>query len=204
MDGPPGFDQFVRQSSPRLLRTAVLLTGDPALAEDLLQVSYAKAWAAWDRIETDPQAYMRRILVTTQTSWWRRKWRGETATVELPELLNVPDSEADRAVTAQDLAGALRRLPTRQRAVVVLRFFDDMSEADTAYALGLSVGTVKSHTSRALKALRLDASLADSYPRVREVATTLDPAGKRDPATVANPSALPGPTGAAMPTEVLS
>ncbi len=148
------FDGFVEARSGRLLRTAFLLTRDWGLAEDLLQTVLAKAWFAWGRIETDPEAYVRRALVTTYTSWWRRNWRGETPAELLPER---PAPDVLREIDERDAVwAALGRLAPRQRAVIVLRFYEDLSEAETAAVLGCSVGTVKSQTSRALERLRCD------------------------------------------------
>ncbi|WP_323095580.1 SigE family RNA polymerase sigma factor [Intrasporangium sp. YIM S08009] len=157
------FDAFVEARSSALLRTAYLLTHDRGLAEDLVQTSLAKAWFAWTRIETRPEAYVRRIMVNTYSSWWRRRWNGEEATADLPER---PDPRHDprrgedvRADDRTDLWRALERLPKRQRAVVVLRFYEDLSEAETAEIMQCSVGTVKSQASRALAKLRIDPSL---------------------------------------------
>jgi RNA polymerase sigma-70 factor (sigma-E family) len=151
------FDEFVAARSGGLLRTAYLLTRDHALAEDLLQTALTKAWFAWGRIEGRPEPYVRKILVNTYASWWRRKWTGEQPTDELPETAGTgPGTEA-----GQDLWTALGRLPRRQRAVVVLRYFEDRTEAETAAALGCSVGTVKSQTSKAFAKLRIDPALAD-------------------------------------------
>jgi RNA polymerase sigma-70 factor (sigma-E family) len=160
------FNAFVEARSTPLLRTAYLLTRDQGLAEDLLQTALAKAWFAWGRIEGQPEAYVRRIIVNTYATWWRRRWNGEESTGELPESRERrPSSQVeDRA----DLWVALGRLPRRQRAVVVLRFYEDLSEAQTAELLQCSVGTVKSQTSKALAKLRLDSRLAGSR-------TTLDP-----------------------------
>ncbi|NYD40163.1 SigE family RNA polymerase sigma factor [Nocardioides panaciterrulae] len=153
------FDEFVAARSSGLLRTAYLLTHDHALAEDLLQTALAKAWFAWARISGRPEPYVRKILVNTYASWWRRRWNGELATEELPEH---PAGDATVAVDAgHDLWTAMGRLPRRQRAVVVLRYFEDLTEAETARLLGCSVGTVKSQTSKALAKLRIDPSLAD-------------------------------------------
>ncbi|MCM0620274.1 SigE family RNA polymerase sigma factor [Nocardioides bruguierae] len=155
------FEDFVAARSGALLRTAYLLTHDHALAEDLLQTALAKAWPAWDRID-EPEAYLRRVLVTTFSSWWRRKWNGETPTEVLPET-SAPDAH-DAAGTRDDLWSAMARLPRRQRAVVVLRYLEDLTEAQTAEALGCSVGTVKSQTSKAFAKLRIDPSLTDHHP----------------------------------------
>lgn len=152
------FDQFVVARSTSLLRTAYLLTHDHALAEDLLQTALSKAWFAWGRIDGNPEPYVRKILVNTYASWWRRKWHGELATEELPER---PRDDASDAVSAShDLWQAMERLPRRQRVVVVLRYFEDLTEAQTADQMGCSVGTVKSQLSKALAKLRIDPALA--------------------------------------------
>lgn len=162
-DEPPGFRDYVAARQRALLRTARMLTGNQHTAEDLVQTALERVWPRWSRIvrDGDPDAYVRRVMVNTYSTWWRRKWRGEAPTAELPDVA-APDAYADA-----DLADALRRLlPTltpRQKAVVVLRFYEDLSEAATADALGCSVGTVKSQTSKALARLR---TMAD--PRVTE------------------------------------
>jgi RNA polymerase sigma-70 factor (sigma-E family) len=149
------FDEFVVARSPALLRTAYLLTRDPQLAEDLLQTALTKAWFAWNRIDGDPEPYVRRILVTSSVSWWRKRWTHETTTAFVPE----PTPGAEPPVDVHDLMQALGRLPRRQRAVVVLRYVEDRTEADTAALMGCSVGTVKSQCSKALAKLRADAAL---------------------------------------------
>jgi RNA polymerase sigma-70 factor (sigma-E family) len=154
------FDEFVAARSRALLRTAYLLTHDHALAEDLLQTALTKAWFAWRRIDGNPEPYVRRILVNTYASWWRRKWNGEHPTDELPEG---PAADPERPSSEPtDLWTAMARLPRRQRAVVVLRYFEDLTEAQTAEALGCSVGTVKSQTSKAFAKLRIDPALTAS------------------------------------------
>ena len=159
----PGFDEFVAARSTALLRTAYLLTHDHGLAEDLLQTSLTKAWFAWGRISDSPEAYVRKVLFNTYATWWRRKWNGEHATEDLPDAGVGDDSDASGA--GIDLWSAMERLPRRQRAVVVLRYFEDLTEAQTADILGCSVGTVKSQCSRALAKLRIDPALAvDSDP----------------------------------------
>jgi len=151
------FDDFVAARSRALLRTAYLLTHDHALAEDLLQTSLAKAWFAWKRIDGNPEPYVRRILVNTYASWWRRKWNGEHPTEELPE-----HATEETGAEPTDLWRAMERLPRRQRAVVVLRYFEDLTEVQTAALLGCSVGTVKSQCSKALAKLRIDPALAEA------------------------------------------
>ncbi len=159
MDSQGGatFDEFVVARSRALLRTAYLLTHDHALAEDLLQTALAKAWFAWRRIDGNPDAYVRRILVNTYASWWQRKWNGEHPTDELPE-----HATGEAGTEPTDLWQAMERLPRRQRAVVVLRYFEDLTEAQTADLLGCSVGTVKSQCSKALAKLRIDPALTEA------------------------------------------
>ncbi len=161
---PPGLRDYVAARQRALLRSARMLTGDEQLAEDLVQTTLERVWPHWQRVsrDRDPDAYVRKVMVNTYASWWRRKWRGEQPTLELPEITTADDDYA-RA----DLADALRRLlpalPPRQRAVLVLRYYDDLTETATADALGCSVGTVKSQASKALARLRLS-----DDPRVTE------------------------------------
>jgi len=145
------FGAFVAARGNALWRSAWLLTSDHQLAEDLVQTALAKSWRAWSRVGPDSfEAYVRRVLFTTYVSWWRRKWRGERPTAELPETATTAvDTDA-----RNDLVAALAGLPRGQRAVVVLRYFEDLTEQQTADLLGISVGTVKSQCSRALTSLR--------------------------------------------------
>jgi RNA polymerase sigma-70 factor (sigma-E family) len=154
-DASARFDDFVAARSRALLRTAYLLTHDHALAEDLLQASLAKAWFSWKRIHGEPEPYVRKILVNTYASWWRRKWNGEQPTEVLPERA-APETTPEPT----DLWTAMEHLPRRMRAVIVLRYFEDLTEAQTADVLGCSVGTVKSQTSKALAKLRIDPALS--------------------------------------------
>jgi RNA polymerase sigma-70 factor (sigma-E family) len=156
------FRDFVVGRTPALLGTAYLLTGDRASAEDLLQASLTKVWAAWRRVSAadSPEAYVRRVMANTYAAWWRRRWHGERPTEVLPEPGGGYDATA--AVDDRDaLWRALGTLPRKQRTVLVLRYFEDLSEAETAKALGVSVGTVKSQASRALAKLRADARLGE-------------------------------------------
>lgn len=150
-----GFSEFVRRSSCGLQRTAWLLTADWSTAEDLVQVSLAKTWARWDTIRRNEAAdlYTRRVMMTTFLGWRRRRWVAEVPLGWLPDRAERGDPFDDADVRAA-LVAAVQRLPRRQRAVVVLRYFDDLSEQATAAALGCTVGTVKSQSSRALKTLR--------------------------------------------------
>ncbi|TVL92476.1 SigE family RNA polymerase sigma factor [Streptomyces sp. SAJ15] len=149
-----GFEEFVAARGPRLLRVAWLLTGDRHLAEDLLQTVLAKVWPRWRAIAADdPEAYVRRALVNTHTSWWRRRWRGEVPHGELPDTGAGTDPFAEVDLE-RSLASAVRGLPARQRAVVVLRYFEDLSVEETARVLGCGPGTVKSQAAKALRSLR--------------------------------------------------
>jgi RNA polymerase sigma-70 factor (sigma-E family) len=153
------FDEFVAARSSRLLRTAYLLTRDHALAEDLLQTALTKTYVAWDRIE-DHRAldgYVRRALVNTRTSQWRKRKVDEYTCDEVPEPEAVPlEDPAESQALRDAMWRAITKLPARQRAMVVLRYYEDLSEAQTAEVLGVSVGTVKSAVSRALGKLRED------------------------------------------------
>ncbi|MGN6610563.1 MAG: SigE family RNA polymerase sigma factor [Angustibacter sp.] len=153
-----GFEGYVAARGDALHRTAYLLTHDHALAEDLVQTALAKAWGAWSRIDGDPDPYVRKVMVNTFATWWRRRWNGEHPTEHLPERSS-PD-HGDDVATRSGLVDALAGLPRRMRAVVVLRYFEDLTEAQTADVLGISVGTVKSQTSKALAQLRVAPALA--------------------------------------------
>jgi RNA polymerase sigma-70 factor (sigma-E family) len=161
-----GFAQFVMARERALQRTAVLLTGDWALAEDLVQTALAKTWPRWERIcgQDDPEFYVRRVMVNTWATWWRRRWRREQASAEVPEGPALSDLAAEVAVrmAVRDALGSLTR---RQRAVLVLRVFDDLPEAQVAHLLGCPPGTVKSAMSRALAKLREDPRLAELMER---------------------------------------
>ena len=154
-DPTTDFADYVRAGERHHKRLAFLLTGDLDEAEDLLQSAYAKVYPRWDRIRAyeSPDAYLRRVMVSLRTSWWRRHRNREWTTDRLPEMGGIPDAAADVAGT-QTLLAALRRLPERQRAAVVLRHWCDLSEAETAETMGCSLGTVKSTTSKGLAHLR--------------------------------------------------
>jgi RNA polymerase sigma-70 factor (sigma-E family) len=156
--GVDDFDAYVAVAWPRLLRSAWLLTGDWHRAEDLVQTVLARAYGRWPRLRDGaPDAYLRTMLATTYLTWWRRKARNEVPTDPLPDG---PGRDAHGQVEMQEaMRRALAVLPRQQRAVLMLRFHADLTEADTARALNISVGTVKSYTARALATLRDDASL---------------------------------------------
>ncbi|GAA1816004.1 SigE family RNA polymerase sigma factor [Luedemannella flava] len=144
------FDEFVLTRSPRLSRTAYLLTRDWVAAEDLLQTALAKAWFAWPRMNGDPEPYVRRILANTYASRWRRRWTGEHPRAQLPDGGRQPADARD------ELWRSLGRLPRRQRLVLVLRYFEDLSEKEAAEIMRCSVGRVRSQTAKALAKLNLD------------------------------------------------
>jgi RNA polymerase sigma-70 factor (sigma-E family) len=160
------YDAFVRARTPALLRSAYLLTGDQQLAEDLVQTALARTHRAWRRLhETgNAEAYARKIMYHAQISVWRRPRVAESLPGIVPERgdgwLDVGDRTAVRATLRQ----ALLRLTPKQRAVLVLRFYEDRSEEETAALLGVTIGTVKSQTARALGRIRRVApELGDLY-----------------------------------------
>lgn len=158
------FRGFVASRFNALVRSAYLLTGDEATAQDLVQTALLQTWRRWPRIaqKDDPEGYVRRVIMTTFLSWRRRRWRFELPTAEFDDPAGVVD-EGEQADVRDCVRRALGTLPRRQRAVVVLRYFDDLSEADTARALGCSVGTVKSQAARALTRLRSGAELSSLW-----------------------------------------
>jgi RNA polymerase sigma-70 factor (sigma-E family) len=158
LDGA-GFRDYVTTRGPSLLRAAYLLTGNRADAEDLVQAALAKTYLAWDRIEDRGalDGYVRRAMINTHISWWRRRKLDEYPTDEIPDQ-PVAD-HADQSQLQDSLRRAVERLPYRMRAAVVLRYYEDMTEAEVADALGVSLGTVKSTVSRAVAKLRVDAEL---------------------------------------------
>ncbi|MFG3383572.1 SigE family RNA polymerase sigma factor [Streptomyces sp. NPDC047999] len=155
----PCFSSYMRARGPVLLRTARSLTANPSDAEDLLQTALTKTYMAWERIE-DHRAldgYVRRALVNTRTSQWRKRKVDEFACDEPPEPETDPAADpAEQQALRDAMWRAVMRLPDRQRAMVVLRYYEDLSEVQTAEVLGVSVGTVKSAVSRALGKLRED------------------------------------------------
>ncbi|MEU1836424.1 SigE family RNA polymerase sigma factor [Micromonospora chersina] len=152
------FDSFVRTRTPALLRSAYLLTGDQHLAEDLVQSALARTHRSWSRLHDsgNAEAYTRKIIYHLQVSWWRRRRVAESMPGDLPEPRgggSVPD-HAQQTTLRLTLRAALAKLSAKQRAVLVLRFFEDRTETEAADLLGVTVGTVKSQTSKALAKLR--------------------------------------------------
>jgi RNA polymerase sigma-70 factor (sigma-E family) len=155
VDRDADFTAYLEARQGKLLRTAYLLTGDQHQAEDLLQTALAKLYLAWDKVRDrdSVDAYVRRIMVNENNSLWRRGWRRRELTTDaVPETAPTHDAY-DEGLGAAVWA-VVQTLPRKARAVVVLRYYEQMSEAETAELLGISVGTVKSQTSRALAALR--------------------------------------------------
>ena len=148
------FSDYMAARQPSLLRTAYLLTGDRHTAEDLVQTAMAKLYLSWDKVHTrgSMDGYVRRILVNEHNSLWRRPWkRREHATSEPPDREHRDAYDDGKRGEVWEV---VQTLPRKARAVVVLRYYEQLSEAETAEVLGISVGTVKSQCSRALAALR--------------------------------------------------
>jgi RNA polymerase sigma-70 factor (sigma-E family) len=159
------FEEFMTSRWPALVRLAFGLTGDRWLAEDLAQTALASAYASWWRVRRadDPDAYVRRILINASKSRWRRSSVAEQFAGPPDE---VPDPAADPAAAIGErsaLLVALAALPPRQRAVVVLRYWEDLSDAQAAALLGCSASTVRSQAARALAKLRASGALADQF-----------------------------------------
>jgi RNA polymerase sigma-70 factor (sigma-E family) len=151
---PDGFQEYVVARQGDLLRLARMLTGDWAGAEDLVQVSLERVWPRWNRIvrDGDPDAYVRRVLVNAHLKSGRRRWRGEQPFADVPER---PDGDPfEAADLRQTVQALLPSLPPRQRVVLVLRYFLDLTEPSVADLLGCSVGTVKSQSAKGLRKLR--------------------------------------------------
>jgi RNA polymerase sigma-70 factor (sigma-E family) len=167
------FTEFATARAAALHRAAYLMVGDPQLAQDLVQEALTKTYVAWPRLR-DPhnaEAYCRKAITTTAISWFRRKaWNNERPTEVLPEQemggLDATIADRDRVWRA------LRSLPPRQRAALVLRYFDDLTETQTAEAMGCAVGTVKSQVSAGLAKLR--AQLGDDIELLSPDETTED------------------------------
>lgn len=150
MATPEGFSEFVLSRQAALLRTAYLLTGHAQDAEDLVQVALVKVVPHWRRISDNPEPYVRRVMVNENVSRWRRRrWR-EQSTDELPEVLAQDPDQAELLA----VRSALAALAPRQRAVLVLRYYEGLSEAEIASTLGIAPGTVKSQARDGLARLR--------------------------------------------------
>ncbi|GII90934.1 SigE family RNA polymerase sigma factor [Sinosporangium siamense] len=162
------FESFVQSAGARLLRFAVLVSGDRSKAEDLVQDALVKVYPRWNRIRDNaPEAYVRRTIINQMASWWRSPWVARRAP-EMPDPPVKRDAMGESDERARILA-ALRRLPTRMRTVVVMRYWLGYSEMETARELGCSPGTVKSQASRGLERLR---GLLTDAPRPAETCAT--------------------------------
>jgi RNA polymerase sigma-70 factor (sigma-E family) len=165
------FEEFVQLCSPRLFRTALLLTGqDRAAAQDLLQLALERAYRHWSRVcrSGEPERYVRRILANASNDVWRRAARRPERPLRPGDIGAVEPDQADAVAERDFLMRALAALPARQRTVLVLRYFADLSEAEIADALGCSVGTVKSQASRGLARLR-EAAERDAEPTTAQI-----------------------------------
>lgn len=152
---PVAFTDFAAARSRSLQRAAYLMVGDVQLAQDLVQEALTKTYVAWPRLLSPhaAEAYTRKAITTTAISWFRRKgWDNERATEHLPESQGA--GHGDQVVQKEWLWQALQALPARQRAAIVLRFYEDLTEVQTARTMGCAVGTVKSQVSSGLKKLR--------------------------------------------------
>lgn len=148
------FEDWVVAAGPRLMRSAFLLTGDWSAAQDLVQHALLETWTKWRSVDV-PDAYARSVMARSISRWWRRRWRSDVPLPRHGAASSEPLAEPWTALYERDaVLRALLSLPSKQRAVLVLRFYDDLTEAQTAAALGWPVGTVKSATNRALTALR--------------------------------------------------
>ena len=173
------FGEYVRVRSHALLRSAQALTGNRADAEDLVQATLVKAYQSWDRIDDAAalDTYVRRVMVNTHISGWRRRRVDEYPTDEIPDAPSAGDATRDSDLR-DVVQRALDRLPRQMRAAVMLRFYDDMTEPEVAAALGVSVGTVKSTVARAVAKLRKDAELgAGDQPGLQDPSLDPYPAG---------------------------
>lgn len=163
-DRDQAFAAFVAARSGSLLRCAYLLTGEHAQAEDLLQATLIKVYLSWHRVRDHGavEGYTRTVMTRTHISWWRRPARRESASANLPETAVGPVSSIDER---DEMWRLLSTLGPRQRAVLVLRFYEDLTEAEIARVLECSVGTVKSQVSRGLARLREQASMPNDGGR---------------------------------------
>jgi RNA polymerase sigma-70 factor (sigma-E family) len=147
------FTEFVAGRGVALLRAAYALTGDEHAAHDLVQTALARAFARWRQIRGRPESYVRQIMYNSHISAWRKVWRREVSVANVPDRADAGEPDGSTVLRIA-LREALQTLPPRQRAVIVLRFLEDVSVEETARILGCRVGTVGSQTSRALAKLR--------------------------------------------------
>ncbi len=163
------FNDFVAGTSRRLAQFATLLVNDRYTAEDLVQTALVKAYLSWPSARNSPVAYVRRVMLNQRTDWWRRLRGREQVTAEPPDAPAFGDL-ADTQASQDAVLQALRGLTKRERAVVVLRYFEDLSEAQIAAELDIAVGTVKSTLFRALGKLRVSPDLVPAGVTEMEIA----------------------------------
>ena len=166
----PTFVDFVAARAASLERASWLLTGDRQLAEDLLQSTFCKVWPRWDRIQRtdqDPEAYVRRVLYTTYVSWWRRRSSHEASTPSFVDQERKSAQEfMDQSIDRTMLMAALAKLPPRQRAALVLRYFEDCTIQEASMLMEISTGSFSKHLARALTTLRQDALIDPGVEKV--------------------------------------
>lgn len=157
------FAEFVLARTPALLRFAYLLTGDGHLAEDMTQEALVRAHRKWSTITSDagPEPYVRKAIMRQYLSWRRRRSSGELPVAELPDTAGTGD-DAEHVVARDEMSGLLAALSRAQRAVVVLRYYEDLPDAEIAGLLGCSPATVRAHAFTALKRLRAALAPADA------------------------------------------
>ncbi|MEU4042973.1 SigE family RNA polymerase sigma factor [Streptomyces antibioticus] len=166
--GNEEFQAFVIGRWPRLMRTAFLLTGEQHAAEDLAQTTLEQVYVAWNRVAAadEPEAYVRRVMINTHSRRYRKKLREFLAPRgEDPGLTHEIADTGDRIAQADDrhtLLKALAELPPRQREAVVLRYWEDLTESQTAQAMGCSIGAVKSNAAKGIAKLRAIPGLAET------------------------------------------
>ncbi|HEU4422309.1 MAG TPA: SigE family RNA polymerase sigma factor [Pilimelia sp.] len=152
---PPSFEEYVAARGPALVRFAILITGDDHRAEDLVQDALARAYLRWDRIgrADRPDIYVRRMLINASRSWWRRRTNRELP-VERPTERPAAGDFGAEAAERDEMWRLIAKLPHRQRAVLVLRYYEDLDDATIAETLDCSAATVRTHAMRALNMLR--------------------------------------------------
>jgi RNA polymerase sigma-70 factor (sigma-E family) len=154
---PGAFSEFVAARSASLFRTAYLMVGEHGLAQDLVQEALTKTYVAWPRLRdvSKAEAYTRKAITTTYIGWWRRKaWSAERPRDDVPDRPGDRPEHDSHVVDRAWLWAELQKLPPRQRAAIVLRYYEDLTEAQTAEVMDCAVGTVKSQVSQGLRRLR--------------------------------------------------
>jgi len=169
-----GFDRFMAERWPRVLRSAYMLTGDRHDAEDLAQAAFERVCVAWGRVRRaeNPDAYVQRVLLNCHRGRFRKRRVPEYPVAAVPEGLRLVRDHAEVHGERDVLMAALNDLAPRQRAVIVLRYYEDLTEAQAADVLRCSVGTIKSQTAKALERLRRHGQILEFAPTAAGAATT--------------------------------